>query len=81
MFKIVMIIVLAGLAIAWIIYGIYDYKLRQEEKKQPRQSSERLKKTRSEVVDWAKKMAEFKPPVPKKPTEQDESEQDKGVDA
>jgi uncharacterized membrane protein YciS (DUF1049 family) len=76
-FKIIMIIALAGLAMAWIIYAIYDYKLRQEEKKQPKQSSERLKKTRSEVADWAKKLAEYKPPVPKKRTEQDESEQDK----
>jgi phosphotransferase system glucose/maltose/N-acetylglucosamine-specific IIC component len=71
MFKIIMIIAVAGLAIAWIIYAIYDYKLRQEEKKQPKQSSERLKKTRSEVADWAKKLVEFKPPTRKKPGEQD----------
>ena len=62
MFKIVMIIAVVALAIAWAIYGIYDYKMRQEEKKQPKQISERLQKTRSEVADYAKKLAEYKPP-------------------
>jgi len=81
MFTIIMIIAVVGLAIAWAVYGYYEYKARQEEKKQPRQVSERLQKTRSEVVDWAKKLAEFKPPVPKKPPEQNKSEPDKGVDA
>jgi len=74
MFTIIMIIAVVGLAVAWAIYGYYEYKARQEEKKQPRQVSERLQKTRSEVVDWAKKLAEFKPPLPKKPAEQDKSE-------
>jgi len=62
MFKIVMIIAVVVLAVAWTIYGIYDYKMRQEEKKQPKQISERLQKTRSEVADYAKKLAEYKPP-------------------
>jgi uncharacterized membrane protein YciS (DUF1049 family) len=74
MFTIVLIIAVVGLAIAWAVYGIYEYKMRRQEKEQPRQVSERLQKTRSEVVDWAKKLAEFKPPVPKKPAEQDKSE-------
>jgi uncharacterized membrane protein YciS (DUF1049 family) len=67
MFKIVMIIAVVALAIAWAIYGIYDYKMRQEEKKQPKQISERLQKTRSEVADYAKKLAEYKPPKRKPP--------------
>jgi uncharacterized membrane protein YciS (DUF1049 family) len=67
MFTIVMIIAVVGLAIAWAIYGIYDYKMRQEEKKQPKQASERLQKTRSEVADYAKKLAEYKPPKRKPP--------------
>ncbi|MCX5639133.1 MAG: hypothetical protein NTX52_15780 [Planctomycetota bacterium] len=67
MFTTVMIIAVVVLAAAWTIYGIYDYKMRQEEKKQPKQVSEHLKKTRSEVVDWAKKMAEYKPPKRKPP--------------
>jgi uncharacterized membrane protein YciS (DUF1049 family) len=67
MFKIVMIVAVVALAIAWAIYGIYDYKMRQEEKKQPKQISERLQKTRSEVADYAKKLAEYKPPKRKPP--------------
>ena len=77
MFTIVMIIAVVGLAIAWAIYGYYEFKARQEEKKQPKEVSERLQKTRSEVADWAKKIAEFKPPVPKKPADQDKSEPEK----
>jgi len=77
MFTIIMIIAVVGLAVAWAVYGYYEYKARQEEKKQPKQVSERLQKTRSEVVDWAKKLAQFQPPVPKKPTEQDKSEPEK----
>ena len=76
MFTIVMIIAVVGLAVAWAIYGYYEYKARQEEKKQPKQVSERLQKTRNEIVDWAKKLAEFQPPIRKKP-----AEQDKDVDA
>jgi chromatin segregation and condensation protein Rec8/ScpA/Scc1 (kleisin family) len=41
--------------------------MRQEEKKQPKQVSERLQKTRSEVADYAKKLAEYKPPKRKPP--------------
>jgi Tfp pilus assembly protein PilO len=67
MFTIVMLIAVAVMAIAWAIYGIYDYKMRQEEKKQPKQISERLQKTRSEVADYAKKLAEYKPPKLKPP--------------
>jgi uncharacterized membrane protein YciS (DUF1049 family) len=67
MFTTVMIIAVVVLAVAWAIYGIYDYKMRQEEKKQPKQISERLQKTKSEVTDWAKKMAEFQPPKRKPP--------------
>jgi len=73
MFKIVMIIAVVVLAVAWAIYGIYDYKMRQEEKKQPKQSSERLQKTRSEVADYAKKLAEYKPPKRKPPTHDNQS--------
>ncbi len=70
-FKIVILITVIILAIGWIIYGIFEYKMRQEEKKHTRKPSERLQKTRSEVVEWAKKMAEFQPPKHKKPTEDD----------
>ena len=72
MFKIVMVIAVVGLAIAWAVYAYNEYKARQEEKKQPPQVSERLQKTRSEVADYAKKLAEYKPPKRQTPTGQDE---------
>ena len=64
-FMIVGVIVVGG---GWIAYFLWDRKMRKEEEKQPRPRSERLKKTKSELSDWAKKMAEFKGP-PKRPTE------------
>jgi len=77
MFTIIMIIAVVGLAVGWAVYGYYEYKARQEEKTQPKQVSKRLQKTRSEVADWAKKLAQFQPPIPKKPADQDKSERDK----
>lgn len=62
-FMIVGVIVVGG---GWIAYFLWDRKMRKEEEKQPRPRSERLKKTKSELSDWAKKMAEFKGP-PKRP--------------
>ncbi len=59
------IIMIVGLIIVvggWTAYFIWDYKQRQEEAKQPKPQSEKLQKTKSEVSDWAKKMAEWKPP-------------------
>ena len=67
MYKIFMIITLPVLAIAWIAYALWMRKVREEEKKQPKQISERLQKTKSEVSDWAKKMAEYQPPKHKPP--------------
>ncbi len=63
-FMIVGLIIVVG---GWTAYLIWDYKQRQEEAKQPKPQSEKLQKTKSEVSDWAKKMAEFKGP-PKRPT-------------
>ena len=62
-FMIIGVIVVGG---GWIAYGIYEYKMRQEEKKQPRQRSARLRKSQGEVSDWAKQMAQFKKPVAKR---------------
>jgi len=70
MYKIFMLIAIPVLVIAWIAYILWERKMRIEEKKQPKQVSERLKKTRSELTDWAKKMAQFKPPKHKKPSDQ-----------
>jgi len=47
-------------------------KVIEEEKKQPKQESQRLKKTKSEISDWAQKMANFKKPEIKKPSGQDD---------
>ncbi len=70
MFKYVMIGAIAVLAVAWGIYAVYEYRWRKYEKSQPKQSSERLQKTRSELSDWAKQMANFKKPVYKRPDEE-----------
>jgi len=70
MYKIFMLVVLPLLAIAWIAYALWMRKVREEEKKTGRPKSERLQKTRSEVTDWAKKMAQFEPPTRKKQADQ-----------
>jgi len=66
-YKIFMLIALPILAAAWIAYALWMRKVREEEKQQPKQASERLQKTRSEVADYAKKLAEYKPPKRKPP--------------
>jgi hypothetical protein len=66
MYKIFMLITLPILAIAWAAYALWMRKIREEEKKRGRPTSERLQKTKSEVSDWAKKMAQFEPPTRKK---------------
>jgi len=78
MFKIVMIIAVVILAAGWIAYGIWIHKIREEEKKRPREASKRLQQTRSEVADYAQKLKEFKKPT-RKPSDQDEPNQDKSV--
>jgi len=65
MYKIFMLIALPVLAVAWIVYALWERKMRIEEKKQPKRVSEHLQKTRSEVSDWAQKMAQFKKPTHK----------------
>ncbi len=74
MYKIFMLIAIPALAIGWIAYALWERKMREEEKKQPKQVSERLTKTKSEVSDWAKKMAAYQPPKPKKKYDDEESE-------
>lgn len=74
MYKIFMIIGVIVVVVGWAAYFVWDYKMRKEEEKRPKQHGERLVKTRGEVADWAKKMAEFKSPAPKKPSENDTAE-------
>ncbi len=71
MYKIFMIVGLTVVGLGWAAYFLWDYKMRKEEAKQPKERSERLQKTHSEVSDWAKKMAQFQSPAPKKRTERD----------
>ena len=66
MYKIFMLIGLVVVAGGWIAYALWDYKLRQEEKKQPPQRAERLQKTQSEVSDWAKQMSQYQKPKAKR---------------
>ncbi len=68
LYKIFMIVGVIVVVVGWAAYFLWDYKMRKEEAKQPKQRGEQLVKSRSEVADWAKKMAEFKSPAPKKPT-------------
>jgi len=70
MYKIFMLIAVSALTIGWIAYAIWMRKVCEEERQQPKQDSQRLKKTKSEITDWAQKMAQFKKPE-RKPPEQD----------
>ena len=76
-YTIFMLVALPVLAIAWIAYALWMRKIRKEEEQQGRPSSQRLQKTKSEVADWAKKMAEFESPARKKKAEQEKARQEK----
>ena len=71
LYKIFMLIAVPALIIGWIAYAYWRRKVCEEERQQPKEESKRLTKTKSEVADWAKKMAQFKKPGPKKPSDQD----------
>jgi hypothetical protein len=62
MYKIFMLIAIPALVIGWIAYVMWERKMREQEKEQPKQESQRLTKSKSEVSDWAKKMAAYQPP-------------------
>jgi len=63
-FMILGVILVGG---GWIAYFLWDRKQRKEEEQQPKPQSAKVQKTKSEVSEWARKMAEFKGP-PKRPT-------------
>lgn len=71
MYKIFMMVAIPVLIIGWAAYAIWMHKVNKEE--QPKES-QRLTKTKSEVSDWAKKMADFKKPEIKKPPDQNQQE-------
>jgi len=72
MFKFVIIPLAIIVALGWAAYGIYTLVIRRQEKEQPRQKSERLEKAQDSLVEYAKKMAEYK----KKPYQRED--EDKG---
>ena len=74
MYKIFMLIALPALAIGWIAYALWMRMVLKEEKNRPKPQSQRLTKTKSEVSDWAKKMAAYQPPKIKRKYEDEESE-------
>ena len=74
MYKIFMLIALPILAIGWIAYAMWERKMREEEKNRPKPQSKRLTKTKSEISDWAQKMAAYEPPKIKKKYSDEESE-------
>ena len=55
-------VLMAVVALGWIVYGIWLYKERKEEEKMPEEEkkTEHLKKVKSSFEDYAKKMAEYK---------------------
>jgi flagellar basal body-associated protein FliL len=69
-FMIVGLVLVVG---GWAAYFVWDYKMKKEEEKQPKQRGDRLVKSRNEVADWAKKMAAFKSPVPKRPPDSEDT--------
>jgi len=75
-YKIFMVIAVPALAIGWIVYWLRERKIAEEEKNQPKKISQRLTQSKSEVSNWAQKMAEFKPPKRKIEPENDDSEDD-----
>jgi hypothetical protein len=70
MYKIFMLIALPALIIGWVAYALWMRKIREEEKQRPKPESQRLTKTKSEISDWAQKMAAYQPP--KRKTSSDE---------
>jgi hypothetical protein len=74
MYKIFMLIALPAVAIGWIAYALWERKMREEEKKLPKQESLRLTQTKSEISNWAQKMAAYQPPKIKRKYDDEESE-------
>ena len=73
MYKIFMLIAVPALIIGWVAYAYWIRKVIEEEKQQPKQVSQRLKQTRSEVTDYAQKLKDFKKPTRKQPDQDDQS--------
>jgi hypothetical protein len=73
MYTVFMLIAIPALAIGWIAYAMWLRKIREEEKNRPKPQSQRLVKTKTEIADWAQKMAEYKPPKIKRKYDDEDS--------
>jgi uncharacterized membrane-anchored protein YhcB (DUF1043 family) len=56
----ILIAVAAIVVVGWIAYGIWWYRVLQEEKKQPNKKTEHLEKVKKSFEEYTKKMAEYK---------------------
>jgi hypothetical protein len=72
-YALLMIIGIPVVILGWVAYFIWDYKQRKEEEKLPKPASAKVQKNKSELSDWAKKMADFKGP-PKRPAQGQQTE-------
>jgi len=68
-----MLIAIPALIIGWVAYAYWMRKVLEEEKKQPKQISQRLQQTKSEVTDYAQKLKDFKKPTRKQPDQDDQA--------
>ena len=66
LFWILLISAAAVVAVGWIGYGIWEWRMRRLEKEQPKERSERYEQAQDSVSDYAKKLAEFKKPTYKR---------------
>ena len=60
MFKIVMIIAVIIMAIAWIAYGVWRYRMYLSEKGGAKPTTEHLEKIRNSFEEYAKKLKNYK---------------------
>ena len=68
-----MLIAVPALIIGWVAYAYWMRKVYEEEKKQPKQISQRLKQTKNEVADYAQKLKNFKKPTRKQQDQDNQS--------
>ena len=59
MFYTILIVTAIIVAIAWVIYGIWRFKIYREEENQPKPRSERLVQSRKSFEEYMLKMKEF----------------------
>ena len=66
-YAIFMIVALPILAIAWVIYMVWEKKMEAQEDAEREKGSKRLQESKGEVTDWAQQMKNFKKPERKPP--------------